>query len=117
MRKSKLELYEDLLSALVGKYLTVDSLAYACNMDCVAVSQRLDFLIKNKLVEEKKCNKKVMYALTTRGAAINKTLTITKRLDNLKASLRMIDEALQALPTLSEDNAETPSRPRRKKNY
>ena len=117
MRKSKLEFYEDVLCALVDKYLTVDSLSYACNMDCVAVKHRLDFLMKNGLVQENQCSKKVLFSLTGRGLAIYKTLAITRRLEKLKTTIKMIDETLQALPALSKHNEETPKRTRRNENY
>ena len=117
MRKSKLELYEDVLCALVDKYLTVDSLSYACNMDCVAVKHRLDFLMKNGLVQENQCSKKVLFSLTGRGLAIYKTLAITRRLEKLKTTIKMIDETLQALPAFSKHNEETPKRTRRNENY
>jgi len=117
MRRSKLELYEDILHALVKKPLTVDSIAYECNMDCVALRQRLDFLVKNGLVEEENYKKKTLYALTKRGLSIFKTLTITRRLKKLQTTSKMIDDALQALPALSEHNEETPKRKRRNENY
>jgi predicted transcriptional regulator len=117
MRKSKLELYEDILYALVNKALTVDSIAYACNMDCIALSQRLDFLLKNGLVEERNYKKKTRYALTRRGLAIFKTLAITKRLEKLQTNLKRIDEVLQAIPALSEYNAEKTKRRRQNENY
>jgi predicted transcriptional regulator len=110
MRRSKLELYEDILTALADKPLTVDNIAYACNMDCIALRQRLDFLLKNSLVEEKNYKKKTRYALTRRGLAIFKTLTITRRLEKLQTTVKKIDEALQALPALSEYNEEKTKR-------
>jgi len=110
MRRSKLELYEDILTALVDKPLTVDTVAYACNMDCIALRQRLDFLMKNGLVEEKNYKKKTRYALTRRGLAIFKTLTITRRLEKLQTTVKKIDEVLQALPALSEYNEEKTKR-------
>ena len=58
MHKSKLELYEDILVALDNKILTIDALAYSCNMDCLILRNRLDFLLKNDVVEEKTTNKK-----------------------------------------------------------
>jgi predicted transcriptional regulator len=116
MRRSKLELYEDVLRALVDKPLTVDSIAYKCNMDCVALRQRLDFLMKNGLVEEN-YKKKTFYALTKRGLAIFKTLAITKRLEKLQATIKMIDDALQSIPALSENSEERPKRTRRNENY
>ena len=117
MRRSKLELYEDVLNALAEKPLTVDNIAYECNMDCVALRQRLDFLVKNRLVEEKNCKKKTVYALTKRGISTFKTLTNTRRLEKLQTTIKMIDNALQAIPTLSEHNEETPRRTRRNENY
>lgn len=98
MPKSRLEQYEDIMSALVNRYLSVDSLAFACNMDCVAVNHRIVFLIKNGLVEEKICNDRKLYALTKRGLSIQKTLAITKQLDELKTTVKAIDEAILAAP-------------------
>jgi predicted transcriptional regulator len=117
MRRSKLELYEDALNVLAKKPLTVDSIAYECNMDCVALRQRLDFLIKNGLVEEKNWKKKTVYTLTKRGLAIFKTLTITRRLEKLQTKIKVIGNALQSLPTLSEQNEGTTKRTRRNENY
>ncbi len=117
MRKSKLEIYEAILSASIDKYLSVDSLAFECNMDCVAVNERLEFLIKNRLVEKNHCDKKTLYSLTTRGEAICKTLAITKRLNKLKASIKIINAALHAPPVPAEQNEELPKRTRRDENY
>jgi len=117
MTKSKLENYEDMLCALVDRYLTVDGLAYKCGMDCIAVSKRLEFLVKNGLVQESRCNTKIMFSLTKRGTAIYKTLAITKRLDQMKTTIQMIDDALQALPALPENSEERLSRRHRNENY
>ena len=106
MRRSKLELYEDILTALVDKHLTVDAIAYACDMDCVALRQRLDFLVKNDLVEAKTYKKRKRYALTRRGLAIFKTLTIARRLEKLQTTIKKMDEALKVIPALSEYNEE-----------
>ena len=116
MPKSKLELYEDLLNVLVDRYLTVDSLAYECNMNCVLVSKRLDFLITNGLVKENRCSKKVLYSLTTRGVAICKTFAITKRLEKMKTTIAIIDEALHTLPVLS-DPEKKQKRTRQNESY
>jgi len=116
MARSKLELYEDVLRALVKKPRTIDSIAYECNMDCVALRHRLDFLAKNGLIEERSYKGKALYALTKRGLAIFKTLTITRCLEKQQTSI-MIDNALQTLPALSEHNEETPKQTRRNENY
>jgi len=117
MQRSKLELYEEILYALVNKHLTVDGIAYACNMDCVALRQRLEFLMQNGLVEEKTFGKRTCYTLTRRGLAIFKTLALTKRLEKLRTTMKKIDEALQAIPSLSEYNTEKAKRQKQNKNY
>jgi predicted transcriptional regulator len=111
MSKSKLENYEAIMQALVDKYLSVDSLAYACGMDCVAVNERLGFLIKNGLVEEKQCHSKTLYALTKRGLSVQKTLAITQRLDALKPTVKATDEEFVAFSRFFDD-AEEPAQQR-----
>lgn len=117
MRKSKLELYEAILAALAERHLTVDAIAYACDMDCVALRQRLDFLMKCGMVEEKHYKTKMRYALTRRGLAIYKTLAITKRLEKLQTAVGDVSEALKMLPALSEFNEELPKRADRNEKY
>jgi predicted transcriptional regulator len=108
MQRSKLKLYEDILTALVDRRLTVDAIAYTCNMDCIALRQRLDFLLKSGLVEERNYRKQTRYALTRRGLAIYKTLTITRRLEKLQTTIKNVDEAPKMIPAFSEYNEETP---------
>ena len=117
MQRSKLEIYEEILYALVNKHMTVDAIAYTCNMDCVALRQRLEFLLQNGLVEERNFGKRTSYTLTRRGLAIFKTLALTKRLEKLQTTMKKIDEALQAMPSLSEYNTETAKRRKQNKNY
>ncbi|MBN1244268.1 hypothetical protein JXA31_01590 [Candidatus Bathyarchaeota archaeon] len=102
MAKSKLELYEEVLSALVDKSLSVDNLAFLCDMDCATVTELLDFLEKNRLVENNHSYTKVLYSLTERGEAVYKSLTKTKRLNKLKKSIKPIKETKHALTTLAE---------------
>jgi len=102
MRRSKLELYEDILSALFDKYLSVESLAVQCDMDCVAVKTRLEFLMENNLVRKSNTNKKELYTLTTRGEAVNRSLNITQRLNKLKTSIEGISENSHAIPVIPE---------------
>jgi predicted transcriptional regulator len=117
MQRSKLELYEEILYALVKRHMPVDAIAYACNMDCVALRQRLEFLMQNGLVEERNFKKITRYALTRRGLAIFKTLALTKRLEKLQTTMKKVDEALQAIPSISEYSREKVRRQRRNKNY
>ncbi len=115
MPKSKLERYEDILSALANKYLSVDTIAFQCNMDCLSVNKRLDFLIQNHLVRESHCNKKILYSLTTRGEAVHKMLPVSRRLNKLKKST-VISENLRTLPNIEKQN-ENQERSRRYENY
>jgi predicted transcriptional regulator len=110
MQRSKLELFEEVLTALSDKPLTIDEIAYACNMDCVALNKRLDFLIKNNLVEERAFNRETFYALTRRGLAIFKTLEITKRLEKLQTSIKIIEKTLRAIPAFPEPRKEANSK-------
>ncbi|MCX8153555.1 MAG: winged helix-turn-helix domain-containing protein [Candidatus Bathyarchaeota archaeon] len=106
MRKSKLELYEDILAALADRHLTVDGIAYTCNMDCLALRQRLDFLLKCGLVEERHYKNKTRYALSPRGLAIYKTLVLTRRLEKLQTMVEDVNDALRILPALSDSSEE-----------
>jgi predicted transcriptional regulator len=115
MRRSKLENYETIMRALVDRYLSVDSLSFYCGMDCVAVNERLGFLTQNGLVEEKQCHTKTLYALTKRGLAVQKTLALTQRLDELKTTVKAVNEEMVTMK-FSEDVEKTPHR-RLDKNY
>ena len=101
MRKSKLELYEEVLSALVDKRLSVDNLALLCNLDRATTGKLLDFLEKNRLVENNHGYIEVLYSLTTRGEEVLLSLTKTKRLQKLKESMKAIKETEHTLPALA----------------
>jgi len=103
MRKSKLEAYGDILGTLVKKPLTVDSVAYEANMDCVILRQRLDFLIKSGLIEERDSGKKTVYAITERGTAVFRVLNFQRYLEKVANTIRVVDEALRVLSTISEE--------------
>jgi predicted transcriptional regulator len=102
MRKSKLECYEDILGALVKKPLTISQIAYETNMHCEVLRQRLDFLIKNALVDERIFGRKTLYAITERGIAVFKTLNLQKYLEKVMNTIRILDEAVHIIPTISE---------------
>jgi len=95
MRKSKLESYEDILEVLVNTPLTLDHIAYEINMDCTILRQHLDFLIKNNLVEERRSDKKTLYAITEKGIAVLKALNFQKYLEKISNKIKVIDEALE----------------------
>ncbi len=117
MQRSRLELYEEILCALVNKQLTFDAIAYVCNMDCIALHKRLEFLFQQGLIKERNTKNTTWYALTRRGIAISKTLALTKRLEKLQTAIKRIDDALQVVPSLSEYDVEKSKTQKRNKNY
>ena len=110
MHRSKLELYAEVLRALAEKPLTIDSIAYACSMDCIILNQRLAFLVKNGLIQQGTLRNKTVYALTKRGIAISETLAITQRLEKLQPSAKRLD-VLQTLPASAEQGKGKTKRP------
>lgn len=94
MNRSKLELYEDILQALAKKPLSIETLAFNCNMDCVNLRQRLNFLIKNDVVQERTYTKKTLYAITARGLTIYKTLSLAHKLEKLKTTVKEYDQRI-----------------------
>jgi len=93
MRRSKLEMYIDILKALARHgQLKLTHIMYKANVNCSTLKQYLDFLIQHNLVEEqtlhKKRNKKrVVYAITERG------LTVLKYFKELNNALQITEEA------------------------
>jgi predicted transcriptional regulator len=102
MRKSKLESYEDILEVLVNEPLAFEQIAHRVNMEPSLLRQRLDFLMKNNLIEERPSDKKISYAITERGTAVLRALNFQKYLGKIKDKIRAIDEALQVIPDISE---------------
>jgi len=91
MRRSKMEMYVDILKVLAKNGpLKLTHIMYKANVNCSVLKQNLDFLINQNLIEEqirhKKRNKtKVRYAITERGKTVikyfnevNRALQITK---------------------------------------
>jgi predicted transcriptional regulator len=106
MRRSKLELYEAILEALVKKPLNIDKIAYKTSIDCTILNRHLDFLIKNGLVEERILGNKLLYALTERGITVFKTLDFQKYLRRISSTLMQIDDAMQTIRDISKDEKE-----------
>ena len=104
MRKSKLGWYEDILEVLVNKSLTIDQAAYELSMDCAILRERLDFLIRNRLVEERESGKTTLYAITEKGTRVLKALNFPKYLKKITNKITVIDETLQILRELENTN-------------
>jgi len=106
MHRSKLELYQAILEALVKKPLNIDKIAYKTDIDCAILNTYLDFLIINGLAEERMLGNKLLYALTERGAKVFRTLDFQKYLRKISSTLMQIDEAMQTIRDISEDEKE-----------
>jgi len=78
MRRSKMEMYVDILKVLAQNGPSkLTHVMYKANVNCSVLKQNLDFLIQQNLIEEqikrKKRNKiKVRYAITEKGKTVIK---------------------------------------------
>jgi predicted transcriptional regulator len=93
MRRSKLEMYVDILKVLANRGpLKLTHVMYKANVNCSVLKQYLDFLIQQNLVEEQTLRKKrnktrVVYAITERG------ITVIKYFRELNIALQITEEA------------------------
>ena len=96
MRRSKLEMYVDILSVLAQRGpLKLTHIMYKANVNCSALSEYLDFLLKQGLVEERNVKKnRIVYAITQRG------MTVIKSFRELKQALPIDEEDQRRLPPL-----------------
>ena len=94
MRRSKLEMYIDILKVLAHRGpLKLTHIMYKANVNCSVLKQYLDFLIEQNLVEEKTQGKKrIVYAITQRG------ITVLKYFRELKTMLPTLEEELAKIP-------------------
>jgi predicted transcriptional regulator len=89
MRRSKLEMYVDILKVLGQKGpLKLTHIMYKANVNCKVLKEYLDFLLKQGLIEERVVGKsRIVYANTQRGIMV----------------LKYFRELNKALPILEED--------------
>jgi predicted transcriptional regulator len=89
MRRSKLEMYVDILKVLGQKGpLKLTHIMYKANVNCKVLKEYLDFLLKQGLIEERVAGKsRIVYANTQRGIMV----------------LKYFRELNKALPILEED--------------
>jgi predicted transcriptional regulator len=100
MRKSKLESYEEILKTIAQHHSTLPAIAFACNMDCTILKQRLEFLIESQLVKEEIVSTKSSYTITPRGVTVLKTLTVTRLLERVQSTVKLTEETLCSLETI-----------------
>ncbi|MCX6644504.1 MAG: hypothetical protein NT043_04790 [Candidatus Bathyarchaeota archaeon] len=89
MRRSKLEMYVDIITVLAHRGpLKLTHVMYKANVNCSVLKEYLDFLIKQGCVEERAVGKqRVVYAVTQRG------ITVLKYFKELKQVLPIVEEA------------------------
>jgi len=94
MRRSKLEMYVDILKVLAQRGpLKLTHIMYKANVNCSVLSEYLEFLLKQGLVEERILKKnRTIYGVTQHGLTV----------------LKAFRELTQALPILEEDKRQTP---------
>jgi len=88
MRRSKLEMYIDILKVLAHRGpLKLTHIMYKANVNCSVLKEYLDFLIKQGLIEERTIGKRrIVYANTQKG------ITVLKYFRELSTTLPMVEE-------------------------
>ncbi|MDG6222405.1 MAG: hypothetical protein IAX21_11655 [Candidatus Bathyarchaeota archaeon] len=94
MRRSKLEMYIDILRVLSQKGpLKLTHIMYKANVNCSVLKEYLDFLIEQELVEEKTVGKKrIVFVVSEKG------LKVLKYFRELKVMLPVVEEGQAKLP-------------------
>ena len=95
MRRSKLEMYVDIIKVLAQRGpLKLTHVMYKANVNCSLLKEYLDFLIKQGLVEERTVGKqRVVYAATQRG------VMVLKYFRELRQALPIVEEARNGILT------------------
>jgi predicted transcriptional regulator len=90
MRRSKLEIYIDILDVLALKgQLKLTHIMYKSNVNCKVLKEQLEFLIKNSLVEERILRKeKVVYGITSKGIQVLKYFREIEQVFPMKEEVR-----------------------------
>ena len=88
MRRSKLEMYVDILEVLALRGpLKLTHVMYKANVNCSILKEYLEFLIQQELVEKKAfCKRRVAYGISSKG------LIVLKQFKELKQVLPLIEE-------------------------
>ena len=94
MRRSKLEMYVDVLKVLAQRGpLKVTHIMYKANLNCKVLKEYMDFLLEQGLIEKRMVGKsRVVYADTPRGR------TVLKYFRELNNALLIIPEEGKTVP-------------------
>ena len=88
-------MYVDSLSVLTHREpLKLTHILYKSNVNCSVLSEYLEFLLKQGLVEERNVKNRAVYAVTQRG------LTVLKLFRELKQVLPIVEEGKRQTPLL-----------------
>ncbi|HSQ48333.1 MAG TPA: winged helix-turn-helix domain-containing protein [Candidatus Deferrimicrobiaceae bacterium] len=92
MRRSKLEMYVDILDVLsLRGPLKLTHIMYKSNVNCSVLKEQLDFLKKNSLVEERVMKReRVVFAITPRGTTVLKAFREIKQIFPIEEEKRQI---------------------------
>jgi len=105
MPASKLDKYLNILEVLVKGPQKMDKIAQRVHMEMPELRRRMNFLISNGVVEERRMrDSRALYAVNDRGFAVFKTLRAFKYLEKLKESLPVMDEAREIASMLSKNS-------------
>ena len=96
MRRPKLEMYVDILKVLALRGpLKLTHIMYKANVNCSVLSEYLEFLLKQGLVEERHVKKnRTVYAVTQNG------FTVLKSFRELSQALPIVEEEKRQAPPL-----------------
>jgi len=94
MRRSKLEMYVDILQVLSHRGpLKLTHVMYKANVNCKVLKEYLDFLIAQNLIEERPVGKnRTVFAITQRG------VIVLKYFRELRQALPIVEEARNSMP-------------------
>ena len=94
MRRSKLEMYIDILEVLALRGpLKLTHVMYKANVNCSILKEYLEFLIQQGLVEERALGKRrVAYVINNKG------LTVLKQFRELTQFLPLLEEEQRPRP-------------------
>ena len=93
MRRSKMEMYIDILKVMAQNGpMKLTHVMYKANVNCSVLKENLDFLLQQNLIEEqitvKKRNKtKIRYAITEKGR------TVIKYFNEVNRALQITEES------------------------
>ncbi|MGA3060137.1 MAG: winged helix-turn-helix domain-containing protein [Candidatus Bathyarchaeia archaeon] len=96
MRRSKLEMYVDILKVLAQRGpLKLTHVMYKANVNCKVLKEYLDSLIKQGLVEQKIIRReRLVYVITQLG------VSVLKQFRELKEVLPIVEETRNQAPYL-----------------